>query len=71
MDIDQERSLRRSVLVISFWSFFTGLMVDQGIDRLQHGQGRLTWLFSFILAIGCAVGVLFQARRVFRRLSQW
>jgi hypothetical protein len=59
-------SIKHQSFVVAFWSFFTGLQLQRGMDRLHSSHVQSEWIFPFILAIVCSVGVALCLRRMIR-----
>jgi hypothetical protein len=57
---------RTSPLIIAFWSFFTGLQLDSGLEKLKSSHGKREILLPFILAFVCAFGVAISLWRTMR-----
>jgi hypothetical protein len=70
METNSAISFKRSALLIAFWSFFTGLTIQAGIDRLNSGYAKPEWIFLFALAIVCGIGVTICLRRLLYRLQK-
>jgi hypothetical protein len=66
MEEKQPMSVKHRSFIIAFWSFFTGLQLERGLDRLHSSSPQSEWMFSFTLAIVCSIGVAIHLHRMIR-----
>jgi hypothetical protein len=57
---------RTSPLFIAFWSFFTGIQLDRGIEKLLSLHDRFDSIPPFLLAFVCGLGVAISLWRTMR-----
>jgi hypothetical protein len=57
-------SMKHQSFMVAFWSFFTGLQVERGLDRLRAPYAKSEWMIPFALALICGFGVALCLRRM-------
>lgn len=70
MERKSTESITRLVLLVAFWSFFTGLLVDTGIDRYHLHNKTSAWIFPAVAAIICGLGVSICMRKLIDRTRE-
>ena len=64
MEAKSQISLKHQSFMVAFWSFFTGLQLERGLDRLRAPYAKSEWMIPLALAFLCSIGLALYLRRM-------